>query len=60
MSDAFFSQKIRTLFHRFDMDRNGCIEVEDFEKWSSNLAQIGKLDAEKTVALTKNLMKIWD
>jgi hypothetical protein len=60
MTDAFFSQKIRTLFHRFDLDKNGCIEVEDFEKWSNNLAQIGNLDAEKTATLTKNLMRIWE
>ena len=60
MTDAFFSQKIRTLFHRFDMDQNGMIEVEDFQKWAGNLAQIGNLDAEKAATLLKNLMRIWE
>jgi len=27
MSEHFFSQKIRTLFDRFDLDKNGMIEV---------------------------------
>lgn len=60
-SDAlFFSQKIRTLFNRFDIDKNGMIEVEDFEKWSAKLAEIGKLNAEKSSNLKNNLMKIWE
>jgi len=32
---AFFDQKIRTLFTRFDMDGNGKIEVDDFNQWSA-------------------------
>ena len=37
----FFDQKIRTLFTRFDFDRNGKIEKQDFDNWSSNLAAAG-------------------
>jgi hypothetical protein len=34
---SFFDQKIRTLFTRFDFDRNGKIEKEDFLNWANNL-----------------------
>lgn len=40
-SQRYFSQKIKTLFSRFDMDRNGLIEVDDFVQWSKKLTQIG-------------------
>jgi hypothetical protein len=60
MADAFFSQKIRTLFNRFDIDKNGMIEVDDFNKWSATLAAIGKLNAERSAALAKSLLKIWE
>ncbi len=33
---AFFEQKIRTLFKRFDMDGNGKIEVDDFNQMTVN------------------------
>ena len=29
---AFFEQKIRTMFTRFDIDKNGMIEVDDLTK----------------------------
>ena len=57
---AFFDQKIRTLFHRFDMDRNGKIEIDDFKKWSAKLAKIGGLDADRSAALSQSLLAIWD
>ena len=59
MSEHFFSQKIRTLFDRFDLDKNGMIEVDDLEKWSTNIAAISDLDADRSSHLTQSLMKIW-
>ena len=38
---ALFEQKIRTLFARFDQDKNGMIEVDDFNQWSAKLAKYG-------------------
>ena len=38
---TLFEQKIKTLFTRFDADRNGKIEVDDFQKWSASLARYG-------------------
>jgi hypothetical protein len=38
---ALFEQKIKTLFTRFDADRNGMIEIDDFQKWSATLARYG-------------------
>ena len=38
----FFAKKIATLFKRFDMDGNGMIEEDDFDRWSDNLVKIGK------------------
>ena len=55
MSEQFFAQKIKTLFTRFDQDKNGKIEVDDFEKWSASLAKIGNLNSERSVALQKSL-----
>ncbi len=60
MADAFFAQKIRTMFNRFDIDKNGMIEVEDFQKWSATLAAIGKLNAERSAALATSLLSIWN
>ena len=57
---AFFDQKIRTLFTRFDMDGNGMIEVEDFNQWSTKLAKIGGLNAEKSATLATSLLAIWN
>ena len=57
---AFFEQKIRTLFKRFDQDGNGMIEVDDFNAWSAKLAKIGGLNADRTAALAKSLLAIWD
>ena len=57
---AFFDQKIRTLFTRFDMDKNAMIEVEDFNQWSAKLAQIGGLNAERSAALQKSLLAVWN
>ena len=37
----FFSRKISTLYERFDMDKNGLIEEDDFDKWSEKLIAIG-------------------
>ncbi len=38
----FFAKKISTLFTRFDMDKNGKIEEDDFDTWSNKLISIGK------------------
>ena len=37
----FFAKKISTLFTRFDMDKNGKIEEDDFDRWSESLIAIG-------------------
>ena len=39
----FFARKISTLFNRFDMDKNGKIEEDDFDRWSESLIAIGNL-----------------
>lgn len=57
---AFFNQKVKTLFNRFDTDKNGKIELEDFEKWALSLAKIGKLNPERTLSLTNNLLQVWE
>ena len=57
---AFFDQKIRTLFKRFDMDGNAKIEVDDFNQWSAKLAKIGGLSADRSAALAKSLLAIWN
>ena len=57
---AFFDQKIKTLFTRFDMDKNAMIEVEDFNQWSAKLAQIGGLNAERSAALAQSLLGVWN
>ena len=57
---AFFDQKIRTLFTRFDMDGNAKIEVDDFNQWSAKLAKIGGLNAERSAALAQSLLAIWN
>ena len=36
---TFYETKVKTLFTRFDFDRNGKIEKEDFGKWSTRLAE---------------------
>ena len=43
---ALFDQKIKTLFTRFDQDKNGMIEVDDFQKWSASLAKYGSIFAQ--------------
>jgi hypothetical protein len=58
-NDRFYSQKIKTFFMRFDHDKNGHIEVEDFEKWALKLARIGKLNSFKSDELLKSLLAIW-
>ena len=58
-NDRFYSQKIKTFFMRFDIDKNGQIEVEDFEKWASKLAKIGNLNSSRAQTLEKSLMAIW-
>lgn len=39
--DDFFAKKIKTLYERFDMDKNGLIEEDDFDRWSEKLIAIG-------------------
>jgi Ca2+-binding EF-hand superfamily protein len=56
----FFAQKIKTLFTRFDMDKNGMIEVTDFNEWSAKLAKISGLSADRSAALTKSLLSVWN
>ena len=57
---AFFDQKVRTLFTRFDIDGNGKIEVDDFNAWSAKLAQIGGLNAQRSAALAQSLLGVWN
>jgi len=45
----FFANKIATLFTRFDMDKNGKIEEDDFDRWSETLIAIGHLNAADSV-----------
>ena len=55
----FFAKKIATLFDRFDMDRNGKIEEDDFDRWTDNLVMIGHLSEEQAVSLRINMKSIW-
>ena len=55
----FFAKKIATLFNRFDMDRNGMIEEDDFDRWSESLVAIGHLNADQATLLRKNMKSIW-
>ncbi len=55
----FFARKITTLFTRFDMDKNGMIEEDDFDRWSESLIAIGHLNQEQSVSLRKNMKSIW-
>jgi hypothetical protein len=60
MSGEFFERKIRTLFHRFDVDKSGNIEEADFDKWSEKLVSFGNLNADQAANLKKNIKKLWD
>ena len=55
----FFAKKIATLFDRFDMDRNGKIEEDDFDRWTDNLVKIGHLNDTQAVSLRANMKSIW-
>jgi hypothetical protein len=55
----FFARKISTLYERFDMDKNGLIEEDDFDKWSQKLISIGNLDQEQSNLLRFNVKSIW-
>jgi len=55
----FFAKKISTLFTRFDMDKNGKIEEDDFDNWSESLIAIGHLDKTQADSLRKNMKSIW-
>ncbi len=56
---SFFAKKISTLYERFDMDKNGLIEEDDFDKWSEKLISIGNLSNEQSSALRVNMKSIW-
>ncbi len=55
----FFARKISTLYERFDMDKNGLIEEDDFDKWSEKLISIGNLSTEQSQDLIINMKSIW-
>jgi Ca2+-binding EF-hand superfamily protein len=55
----FFAKKISTLFTRFDMDKNGKIEEDDFDTWSNKLISIGILNAAQAEHLRKSMKSIW-
>ena len=57
---AFFNQKVKTLFRRFDTDNNGMIELNDFENWAKGLAKLGGLNNDRSVALANNLLQVWE
>lgn len=59
MSQDFFATKIRTLFARFDVDLNGKIEEDDFDKWSENLIGLGNLDEQRAEDLRLSLKAVW-
>lgn len=42
MGDSFIEKKITTLFHRFDADKSGTIEENDFDHWADRLVSFGK------------------
>lgn len=56
---SFLERKIKTLFVRFDMDGNGAIEEDDFDKWSEKLISLGNLTAVKADGLRINMKQIW-
>lgn len=58
MSD-FFAKKIKTLYERFDMDKNGLIEEDDFDTWSEKLIAIGNLDKNQSQDLITKMKAIW-
>jgi hypothetical protein len=55
----FFARKITTLFTRFDMDKNGMIEEDDFDRWSESLIAIGHLNQDQATSLRANMKSIW-
>ena len=55
----FFAKKISTLYERFDMDKNGLIEEDDFDTWSKKLIAIGNLGPEQSADLITNMKSIW-
>jgi Ca2+-binding EF-hand superfamily protein len=59
MSGEFFERKIRTLFHRFDLDKSGTIEESDFDKWTEKLVSFGNLNGEQVESLKKNIKSLW-
>lgn len=56
---TFYEKKIKTFFSRFDTNKNGTVELDDFNQWSTRLAKERGLDAQKSSNLAKNMTEIW-
>jgi hypothetical protein len=56
---TFYDKKIKTFFSRFDTNKNGTVELDDFNQWSTRLAKERGLDAQKSSNLAKNMAEIW-
>jgi Ca2+-binding EF-hand superfamily protein len=56
---TFYEKKIKTFFSRFDTNKNGTVELDDFNQWSTRLAKERGLDAQKSSNLAKNMAEIW-
>ena len=37
------SRKVKTLFIRFDINKSGSLEEQDFEQWSDKLISLGSI-----------------
>lgn len=57
--NAFFNRKVKTLFTRLDLDRDGSIDAQDFAKWGDKLMSYGVLNAEQKSNLKKQLQQLW-
>ena len=56
---AFRIRKLKTRFHTLDLDRNGYISTEDYDKLIKRWIEYGKLTGEQVPRLKKAVQVHW-
>jgi Ca2+-binding EF-hand superfamily protein len=58
MSD-FWVRKMKTYFHRHDLDKDGTLSKNDFVEFAQSFVRYQKLDEEKGKLLESQILKVW-